>query len=286
MMKLAKTLPAKEVITQTGFSRKEAKLLEKGIQLFRLLEDKGVASKTMTVGGFAIRFYINDKFTDNMKRGSATDVDLAFIQIPDWIKTYLRLEHLIEVERVNLTTLKAADNCQTIKQTPHTVYHIQPQYEKSMELLSDVCFFEQNVTLIKIRPEDLERVSILTVHTMINGVNIEAPLRVADPGFLLATIFNASAATEMRVLRGIMMLASQDKAERTETIERYAEIVTANGLADGHGNLALHEPFSYLKQNEVWGKRNLRPIINEFIEAVQTKIGKIVDPNKLTVDST
>jgi hypothetical protein len=203
-------------------------------------------------------------------------VDLAFEKIPDGIKPFLKKEYLIETERTVYTTLHCAEEIErhNVKTTQYVVFHLQQQFEKSIELLDNVCFFEGNVSVIRIRPEDLERARILNISADINDVKVEAALRFADPGFILATIFNQSAIDKTRAIRGMMILASQDKDEFKETVNTYIEIVKANGLTDGHGNAALSEPFAMLKNHDV-RKQSLVHVISMFSDQVQTAIGKI-----------
>ena len=53
---------------------------------------------------------------------------------------------------------------QKIKYSNHNVYHLNPKYEKDVQILYDVCFFEGKVGRIKVENEDMQMAYPLVVY--------------------------------------------------------------------------------------------------------------------------
>ena len=211
----------------TGISKKEIILLD---QLENLAKTHPQVSQGLLIGGTAFRLYISEDMKKYISRdGRPTDLDFAFVSIPEEIKQYLFMERLIERAKVNYML-----RTEEIEYSDFTVWHLDPKHTQKQKILGDVCFFEKNVGIIPIENEDLAQARILEI---ISGKNEVTQITVADPGLLLSTMINPQAITDTRTSRAILIIASANRNHELEPIAmRYASVLVRSNVS--HDDIA------------------------------------------------
>ncbi len=267
MIKLARRLSIQEVIKSSGFRKSEAGLLEKAVDVFSRLERMGVDKQCMSIGGFATRLYVNSSYTGRFSSGEPTDLDVTFDAIPYKIKKHFKEDSLIDVVRtVMSSTLKRIEVLSEFK-----VYHLREEERKGeMGFLDDMCLFNGYVGPIVVRQEDLQLARLLDVFFLRGDKRIDGTLRVADPGFVIATAINPAAITQTRAWRVLLVLASMKEEEFKEAVERYVDVIKASGIEIA----ALATPMQVLKQKGTTKSYTFGDQVMEFISQVEKRIGK------------
>ncbi len=246
MTVLTKRLTIPEIVKTTGFTKKEEGLLERACNLSNILEKIGDGRNHMAIGGFALRVYINPEFTGRIGNGTPTDLDLVFIDIPPQIRKKLNEERLIDIARRYAGSMGEVQN--SIIYSDYPVYHLKPELAGANPELADMCFFQKRVGMITIIPEDIRKARTIEACISTDTTLIEASIRIADPGTLLATTLNPFAITDKRAWRAALLLASIEPEETIDAIARYVNITQFSGITSEQLELTL-------KQFENTGKR-------------------------------
>ncbi|MFH2106873.1 MAG: hypothetical protein ABII22_06450 [Candidatus Micrarchaeota archaeon] len=270
MISLSKRLSLREVIRSTGFRKSEELLLESSIRAFSHLEAMGVDKKAMIIGGFAFRLYIAELYKGRIASGAPTDLDLAFTEVPPQLMRSLRQDMLIASGKAVTFDSRQVRVSEEVT-TNFPVYHLSPDKMDQLPFLDDVCIFNGRVGKIVIRPEDLQRARLLDVYIGDGVTRVDGTLRVADPGYILASVVNPDALTGTRAWRTILVLASLGKEDFKEVVERYVDIVTASGISTQE----LAQPLALL--NDMGKRKGFADQVAQFFDGVQTKMGKILE---------
>jgi hypothetical protein len=252
-------ITSEQVAKRTAFAKKEIPLIEKAMRVSSTTKSRG-----MLIGGAAMRFYMDKKHGGNV--GHVTDVDFAFEEIPSDVKKKMGEEKLIlkTLEKTG-STMGWTASCKPMKveiRSEHTVFHIKDELRGEFPDLYDVCFFEGKIGKIPVKAEDISMANSVAVSDAAGKV-IE--LKVADPGFLLATVLNGQAVTAKRAVRAAYVIAS-NQGEMEEVATRYAEVMGRKGITNEEVARAL----------EVLGKNTKRAVsgaVNEFIKKAKEKMG-------------
>jgi len=272
---LTRRLPISEIVKTTGFIKKEEALLEQAAKLARQLEREGDGRKYVVIGGFATRVYVSAEHKGRIGNGSPTDIDVAFLELPPGLKQRLNEERLIESVDTRLTTM-FEHPIGRVRESPYSVFHLKSELVAEHPMLDHVCFFERRVGQIVIRPIDI--LSARTIEMYVQGhgdlttqaLSEEVSVRIADPGFVLATIINPDAITDTRTWRAILILASLSREEFPNAIERYVDVIKTSGIENWETALT--------KIDQIAKKKGFRSVIEEFVDLARDKFATLVKP--------
>jgi len=212
-----------QIIKMTGISKKEVLLLD---QLSIVSQKHPEMQKGLLIGGTAFRLYLSKDKKHLISRSNPTDLDFAFPQLPKEIVDKLIKEFI--VLRVSHKTIY--DEPKIIYDPKYPVWHIDPKLEDTYPELNDICFFQENITMISITEDDFAQSRLLRIKDK-NDKNILGEINIADPGLLLATMLNPQAYTPKRIYRSILMIGSMNEIEINQTAMRYASVIIRSGIA-------------------------------------------------------
>ncbi|MGV8176175.1 MAG: hypothetical protein ACP5NX_00020 [Candidatus Bilamarchaeaceae archaeon] len=246
----------KDVTRHTGFSKAEIPLIEKAMSLQPL-----ITTPNMFIGGFAIRFYIDSKYTGKMKSGrDITDLDLVATALPFSLRNALEREPIVRGKAVY-----GEDGLQVRKSGSKLMgynYHLKEGLKGTHQLMDDVCFFEGSICRIRTTIEDIEMASRIIIST--NGV--EAILRIADEGFLLAATIGPDALSPKRLDRAVCLLETEalEPGKIVKIAERFSNVM-------GMSEISKEEIMgTTVKQLRTVGNR--RESVKEFLAELERKL--------------
>ncbi|MBN2121604.1 hypothetical protein JW721_00900 [Candidatus Micrarchaeota archaeon] len=250
----AKTaIPKRQVLKQTAFPKKDLGLIEKSVRAHKATGGRG-----MMVGGSALRFYTNPAYTGKLGRNS--DIDFAFEEIPSSLEGKLKQEPLID-EIICYFSKVTWDMAMEVKHSGHWVYHIKEELAGEMPDLDDVCMFEKEVGRISVGMKEVAMANTV----IIRDGNEQGEVKVADLGFLLATMINKDAITVRRSMRSAYAIAS-NMGQMDSIAQRYAEVMEGVGISK--------EEVKETLDDFIWRvKSSVRSIARAFAEKVEEKMG-------------
>lgn len=232
----------KRPITSTVFTRKERGLLVKLANLYSVMHEN--RSEAMAVGGIALRFYVDPKFTSKFIEdgysGSLSDVDLAFMQMPGWLNGLITKEPLQAKTVIKLSGDSPSSKVDKRYKVYGDVGHLREELEKEMPLFYDVCFFEGRVGRIGLVSEDFEKARQFLIQ--VPDAADYTLVKIMDPGLLIATILTPQAISDLRARRISLLLASQTD-DLQKITDRYIEVVEREGIPKDE----LHTPIGRLR---------------------------------------
>ena len=277
MVLLAKRMPIEEVIKTTGFRTREAGLLEQVVRLYSHFETGRIDKDSMIIGGFAARLYISTKYKGKLSHDEKidcepTDVDVIFNGMPSEFRSLLVEERWVERREKRTPLLGGGERVVPALMSEYSSYHLRPEVrtQPGMQILDNACFFDRKVGRVIVREEDLQRARLLDVYIGNGEQRLDGTIRVAEPGFLLATVINPIASTPKRSWRAVLVLASLSPHEREEAIERYVETVKIS-------RFTLEELEGSLKTLQQEGNRkNFFEVVGKFISEVQQRMAPMV----------
>ncbi len=250
----AKTaIPKRQVLKQTAFPKKDLGLIEKSVRAHRATGGRG-----MMVGGSALRFYTNSAYTGKLGRNS--DIDFALEEIPSTLKEKLKQEPLIDEIICYFSKVTWRMELE-IKHSGHWVYHVKNELAKEMPDLDDVCMFEKEVGRISVGMKEVGMANTV----MIQDGDEQGEVKIADLGFLLATMINKDAITLTRSMRSAYAIAS-NMDQMDSIAQRYVEVLEGAGVGK--------EEIKETLDDFIWRvKSSVRSIARAFAEKVEEKMG-------------
>lgn len=269
-----RAIPISDILKTTGFRRNERVLLEQATRLFAELREKGKTmhdsslSGAMLIGGFATRFYAQERFKGRISGNKTpTDLDIAMETLPSSLSQFLNENKAIERTGMRYGSM-GTEPISLERDTDYQVYHIRKEYAERMPNYAGNCFFFGIIGPIIIRAEDIAKAREITISATIEGHEITSTLRIADPGFLLATMLNPSATTYKRAFRAAIILASLDSVHFIEARDRYVEVVKTSGLTAESINKTLQ-----VFDTGEFKSETFKHAVTRFIEGVKQALG-------------
>jgi hypothetical protein len=259
-----------QITKATSFPKKLSPLLEKAVRLFKVMDNMEGRGRGMLIGGVPLRLYTNKEYGGRTAVNCHTDIDLAFREIPAGIKAHLKEEGLVvKVKEKLMGTMGPKASGKPVRKeerSEYTVFHLREEMESEFPVFHDVCFFEGSVGKISVRGEDISTSKKLVVSDQSISDKI-LELRVADLGFLLATIVNDQAITETRARRAVYAIAS-NAGDVAESASRYSQVMNREGIGKGE----LSRAFGIL--NRIATKAVSEPVAEFIAKAKESITGK------------
>jgi hypothetical protein len=219
-------IPKRQVLKQAAFTKKDLSLIEQAMRTHKAAGGRGIM-----VGGSALRFYMGPRFTGKM--GRAARIDFAFTEIPKSIRGNL-------MERVWMGSRFFCWN------------------PKRMPKMEDVRIFEGEVGHMPLEADEFALANIFRIH---DGQE-EGELRIADLGFLLATMINKDATAPP----GVAYAIASNAGQMDSLAQRYVEVMECAGA----GRKEIEEALCRFAKK---AKTSIRHFAEEFAVKAKEKIG-------------
>lgn len=248
-----KAIPKRQILKSTAFPTKDLGLIEKAVRTHRATGKKGIM-----VGGSALRFYTNFAYTGKLGRNS--DIDLAFEEIPESAREHLKREPVIQEIVCYWNPAKWKHELKA-KYSGYWVHHLREELAGQMPDLDDVCMFEKSVGRISVGMREVAMANTV----VIKDGDVQGEVRIADLGFLLATMINKDAITVRRSMRSAYAIASN--MEQMDSIaQRYVDVMEGSGVSK--------EEIRETLEDFIWRvKSSVRTIARAFAAKVKEKMG-------------
>jgi len=172
-----------KIIRATGLSKSETVFLER---IKQINQNYPAMAEAILIGSSACKLYSTPNYKGRISQ--ITDIDFVLKELPDEMKNYLELEHLINSMTIRTGMLGTKKR---IKESKFTVYKLKDEY-------CEIDIFERDIANIKI-PCKLKH----------NTINIEeVEIKIANAGLILATQLNPNAYNTRRDNRVRFMVDS------------------------------------------------------------------------------